>query len=90
MERGISYHGIALNISTRLEDFQLIDPCGMAGLDVTSVARELGWSGPDAEPSTAGVERAARWFTEDFQARLARAVEQSTEQRDRAPAAAVV
>jgi lipoyl(octanoyl) transferase len=90
VERGISYHGIALNISTRLEDFQLIDPCGMAGLDVTSVARELGWSGPDAEPSTAGVERAAWWFAADFQARLARAVEESAEQRDRAPAAAGV
>ena len=39
VERGITYHGIALNISTRLEDFGLIDPCGMAGLDVTSMAR---------------------------------------------------
>ena len=88
VEHGITYHGIALNITTRLEDFQLIDPCGMAGLDVTSVARELGWSGPDAEPSTASVERAARWFAEDIRARLDRAVEQSAEQRTRDPAAA--
>ena len=88
VERGISYHGIALNITTRLEDFQLIDPCGMAGLDVTSVARELGWNGPDAEPSTDSVERAARWFAEDFRARLVGAVEQSVEQRMRNPAPA--
>ena len=44
LEHGITYHGIALNITTRLSDFELIDPCGMAGLDVTSIARELGWT----------------------------------------------
>ncbi len=81
VERGISYHGIALNITTRLEDFELIDPCGMAGLDVTSVARELGWSGPAAEPSTAGVEQAGAWFAEAFVARLATAIEESARQR---------
>ncbi len=92
VERGISYHGIALNISTRLEDFRLIDPCGMAGLDVTSVARELGWSGTDAEPDTAGVERAAWWFAEDFRGRLADAIAESADQRTRSqtPAAAGV
>jgi lipoyl(octanoyl) transferase len=90
VERGISYHGIALNITTRLEDFGLIDPCGMAGLDVTSVARELGWSGPEAEPSTHGVEAAGAWFAEDFRARLATAVEESAQQRSPAAAAAGV
>ena len=39
VEKGITFHGIALNISTRLDDFSLIHPCGMAGLDVTSIAR---------------------------------------------------
>jgi lipoyl(octanoyl) transferase len=92
VERGISYHGIALNITTRLQDFELIDPCGMAGLDVTSVARELGWSGPEAEPSTASVQQAGSWFAEDFRARLAAAITESAEQRTRAqaPAAAGV
>ena len=92
VERGISYHGIALNITTRLEDFELIDPCGMAGLDVTSVARELGWEGAAAAPSTASVEQAATWFAEDFRRRLATAVEESARQRTRtkAPAAAGV
>jgi lipoyl(octanoyl) transferase len=74
LERGITYHGIALNITTRLADFELIDPCGMAGLDVTSVARELGWEGRSAEPSTASVEVAARRFSEAFARRLAAAV----------------
>ena len=92
VERGISYHGIALNITTRLEDFELIDPCGMAGLDVTSVARELGWEGAAAGPSTASVEQAATWFAEDFRGRLATAVGESARQRTRtqAPAAAGV
>ena len=70
LERGITYHGIALNISTRLADFALIDPCGLAGLDVTSVARELGWTGAAAEPSTAIVEEAGRRFAAAFERRL--------------------
>ncbi len=92
VEHGISYHGIALNITTRLSDFGLIDPCGMAGLDVTSVARELGWDGSAAQPSTASVEQAGEWFALDFRARLASAVTESAQQRTRtsAPAAAGV
>ena len=88
VERGVTYHGIALNITTRLDDFGLIDPCGMAGLDVTSVARELGWEGAAAAPSTASVEQAATWFAEDFRRRLATAVEESARQRTRTPAPA--
>ena len=90
VERGISYHGIALNISTRLEDFELIDPCGMAGLDVTSVARELGWDSQRSEPSTETVEAAGAWFAEALRGRLVAAIERSAEQRSRTPAAAGV
>ena len=49
IERGVSYHGVALNVSTDLTDFDLIDPCGMPGLDSTSIWRELG---RDADPPT--------------------------------------
>jgi lipoyl(octanoyl) transferase len=73
VERGITYHGIALNIATRLADFGLIDPCGMADLDVTSIARELGWQGPAAEPSTEVVGQAGRRFSTAFARRLAEA-----------------
>ncbi len=38
--RGVTFHGIALNVSTNLADFDLIDPCGMPGLRTTSLARE--------------------------------------------------
>ena len=83
VERGITYHGIALNISTRLADFELIDTCGMAGLEVTSMARELGWQGVSAEPSTAAVSEAARRFEEAFGRRLEAAISASAEQRPR-------
>ena len=41
VERGVSYHGIALNIDPDLADFDLIDACGMPGVDSTSIASEL-------------------------------------------------
>lgn len=74
VERGITFHGIALNITTRLEDFGLIDPCGMSGLDVTSIARELGLQGRAAEPTTESVGQAAQHFAEAFKRRLAMSV----------------
>ena len=42
IERGVSYHGIALNVSVDLADFDLIDPCGMPGVASTSIAAERG------------------------------------------------
>jgi lipoyl(octanoyl) transferase len=74
IERGITFHGIALNITTWLADFELIDACGMVDLDVTSIARELGWLGAAAEPSTPGVAEAGRRFASAFRERLAEAV----------------
>jgi lipoyl(octanoyl) transferase len=64
IERGVSYHGIALNIDPELRDFELIDPCGMPGLVSTSIADELGRTAES--PSTAAVERAARIFGPAF------------------------
>jgi lipoyl(octanoyl) transferase len=60
IERGVSYHGIALNVTTDLADFELIDPCGEPGLNSTSIAAESGR--PDALPSTDSVEAVARTF----------------------------
>jgi len=64
VERGVSYHGIALNVTVDLAGFDLIDPCGMPGVTSTSIAAELG--DPGASPSTASVERAARIFAQAF------------------------
>ncbi len=41
VRRGCSYHGLALNVDMDLEPFQRINPCGYAGLQVTSMARQL-------------------------------------------------
>lgn len=64
IERGVSYHGIALNVDPDLRDFELIDPCGMPGLISTSIAEELGRTAE--APTTAAVEHAARTFAECF------------------------
>ena len=68
VERGVSYHGIALNISVDLEDFALIDACGMPGVASTSIAHELGRV--DEGPNTASVERAAWIFAAAFAAAI--------------------
>ena len=64
IERGVSYHGIALNVDVDLRDFELIDPCGEPGLISTSIADELGRTAEP--PSTAVVERAATIFAGAF------------------------
>jgi len=41
VRKGCSYHGLALNVDMDLEPFGRINPCGHAGLRVTSMARCL-------------------------------------------------
>jgi lipoyl(octanoyl) transferase len=41
VRRGCSYHGLALNVDMDLEPFGRINPCGHAGLQVTSMAKVL-------------------------------------------------
>jgi len=45
VRRGCSYHGVALNVDMDLQPFGRINPCGYAGLQVTSMATLL----PDAQ-----------------------------------------
>jgi lipoyl(octanoyl) transferase len=60
VERGVAWHGVALNVSVDLVDFGLIDPCGMPGLASASIWSE---TGRRAEPATIeGVARAASVF----------------------------
>ncbi len=41
VRRWVTYHGFALNVSTDLEDFQTISPCGFNPEVMTSMAHEL-------------------------------------------------
>ena len=38
----VTWHGFALNVSTDLSYFDLIVPCGISGVEMTSMAREIG------------------------------------------------
>lgn len=42
VKRDVSFHGFALNVSTNLDDFNLIVPCGIQGKGVTSLQKILG------------------------------------------------
>jgi lipoyl(octanoyl) transferase len=42
VKQWVTFHGFALNVSTDLRAFDLIVPCGIAGVTMTSVAAELG------------------------------------------------
>ena len=79
VERGVSFHGIALNIRPDLADFELIDPCGMPGVASTSIARERGDVEPTpVEPWTGEVERAAWIFAGAFASALGAPLERTT------------
>jgi lipoate-protein ligase B len=42
VSKWVSMHGFALNVTTNLEHFDLIVPCGLAGRSVTSMQKILG------------------------------------------------
>ena len=72
VERGVTYHGIALNVSVRIADFDLIDACGMPGVESTSIARERD---EGAEPPIESVAGAAAAFARALAGALGTSVE---------------
>jgi lipoyl(octanoyl) transferase len=44
VERGVAWHGLALNVGRDLAPFDLINACGHAGVVSTSIALEQDWA----------------------------------------------
>jgi lipoyl(octanoyl) transferase len=42
VSRGVTTHGLAVNVSNDLQPFEWVVPCGIEGCQVTSLTRELG------------------------------------------------
>lgn len=42
IRHGVAFHGLALNVNISLTPFSWINPCGLAGVKMTSLSRECG------------------------------------------------
>jgi lipoyl(octanoyl) transferase len=62
VKRGVTTHGLALNVNTRLGWFDEMIPCGIRDKDVTSLARELGREVPMEQVEQALAAELARAF----------------------------
>ncbi len=55
VRRGVSFHGMALNVDPDLTPFGWIQPCGLAGVGVTSIRAEAGGAVPMSAAARAAV-----------------------------------
>ncbi len=62
VNRGVTTHGFAVNVSNDLAPFEWIVPCGIESCQVTSVARELGGDQDPSAFATTITERFAEQF----------------------------
>jgi lipoate-protein ligase B len=71
VKRRVTFHGFALNVAVDLDWFQLINPCGMPEVTMTSVGREGGVT-HDGRVRAAVVSGFERVFGVELQAKLPR------------------
>jgi lipoyl(octanoyl) transferase len=87
VSRGITSHGFAFNVTTDLNDFTLIIPCGIPDHPVTSLAQEV--QNPEALPTLEALaHQAARQFGQVFDEQVL-AVENLAALRTQAAAASI-
>ncbi len=71
VRRRVIFHGFALNVSVDLAFFRFMNPCGMPGVEMTSVSREGGIA-DDTRARSAVVAGFERVFGVGFQTKLPR------------------
>ena len=62
----VTWHGFALNVSTDLRYFDLIVPCGIGGVDMTSIDRERTETGREPVSMSTVEDAVARAFGRVF------------------------
>jgi lipoate-protein ligase B len=60
VRRWVTFHGFALNVTVDLRGFDTIVPCGLSGVEMTSVAAELALAGGGADPALATLDLRVR------------------------------
>ncbi len=64
IKKGVSFHGLAMNINLDLEPFSWINPCGLADISMTSIKNEIQKAGND--PSGLSMKQVKASFKKHF------------------------